>query len=252
VTTRATVLNGTFDPFTERQAADAIFDALDAGHRGWVCTVNVATLMRMRQDARLQAFVDRALFVVADGQPVVWCSRLFGRRLPERVAGIDLIDSLCARAAAGGRVVYCLGARPDLLRMTIERLEKRHPGLRITGSHGYFDARDATATADAIRASGASLLLVGMGTPRQESFIETQWDRLGPVVAIGVGGSFDVLSGARRRAHPRLAAWGLEWLVRLAQEPVRLLPRYVKTNTHFCVLIAGIALSRAARRLSPR
>ena len=244
---RVPILNGHFDPLTSGETVDAVFDALHAGRRGWLCTVNVATLMTMRKNRTLQSFVDRATWVVADGQPLVWCAPLFGGRLPERVAGIDLIDLLCQRAAAEDMGVYLLGATPRLVRNAMDALRRRHPGLRVDASDGYFSAADSPRRADAIRASGARLLLVGMGSPRQEAFIAEHWERLGVGVAIGVGGSFDVLGGARYRAHPWIGHAGLEWLVRLAQEPRRLFPRYLATNSMFCLLIANTLLTRLKR-----
>jgi N-acetylglucosaminyldiphosphoundecaprenol N-acetyl-beta-D-mannosaminyltransferase len=244
---RVPILNGLFDPLTACETVDALFAAIRAGVRGWVCTVNVATLMTMRKDPKLQSFVDRAMLVVADGQPLVWCAPLFGGRLPERVAGIDLIDALCERAAAEGRSVYLLGATPRLVASAMAALRRRHAGLRIDGADGYFTPAQAEQRADAIRASGASLLFVGMGSPRQETFIAEHWERLAVPVAIGVGGSFDVLGGARFRARPWVGAAGLEWLVRLVQEPRRLFPRYLATNSQFCLLIADTILTRLKR-----
>jgi N-acetylglucosaminyldiphosphoundecaprenol N-acetyl-beta-D-mannosaminyltransferase len=119
---RAQILNGAFDPVTFDEAVDTIFTTLDGPTRGWVCTVNVATLMAMRRDAALQSFVERALLVVPDGQPIVWCARLFGAWLPERVAGIDLIDALCRRAAAEHKRVYLLGSTPPLVARAVATL----------------------------------------------------------------------------------------------------------------------------------
>ena len=249
---RVEVLNGYFDPLTAQQTVDAVFALLDAGTRGWLCTVNVATLMTMRRSPSLQSFVDRAALIVADGQPIVWCAPLFGARLPARVAGVDLIDDLCDRAARENRGVYFLGASSAVSTNAMLALSERYPTLRIDGADGYFDTATGTKRADAIRASAASLLFVGMGTPRQENFIETHWERLGVGVAIGVGGSFDVIAGNRRRAHPWLRTMGLEWLVRLAQEPRRLLWRYVVTNTVFCLLIVNALGAHARRRIGSR
>lgn len=245
MTRRVSIFNASFDPLTRDEAVQAVFGAIDAGRRGWLCTVNVSTLMMMREDTWLQGFVDRAELVVADGQPLVWCARLFGGRLPERVTGVDLIDTLCSRAAAEGRGIYCLGASQPLLQSTLARLRARHPGLRIDGADGYFDTDTAAARAERVRASGAEVLLVGMGCPRQEGFIDAHWDRLGVGMAIGVGGSFDVLGGARYRAHRWIGQLGFEWLVRLLQEPRRLAGRYLVTNTGFCLLVAKVVLARA-------
>ncbi|MDQ6680554.1 MAG: WecB/TagA/CpsF family glycosyltransferase [Pseudomonadota bacterium] len=241
---RVRILNGMFDTFTLQETVTAVFAGLASKTSGWLCTVNVSTLMAMRRDPALQAFVERASIVVADGQPLVWCAPLFGGDLPERVTGIDLADALCQRAAAEGVGVYLLGSTPPLLDKALERLRSRHPALRIDGADGYFAAHSAESRADAVRTSGAAILLVGMGSPLQEAFIARHWDRLGVRMAIGVGGSFDVLAGARVRAHPWLQRAGLEWAVRLVQEPRRLLPRYLVTNTFFCLLIAEAVMVR--------
>jgi len=247
---RIAILNGRFDPLTIEGAVDAVFAAIERGERGWLCTVNVATLMTMRSDPRLQAFVDRASWVVADGQPLVWCARLFDAVLPERVAGIDLLDALCRRAAEQNKLVYLLGTTPSLLDKTRANLRRRHPGLKVDGASGFFAREEWPARAEAIRASGASLLFVGMGTPRQEYFIEEEWQHLGAAVAIGVGGSFDVIAGARFRAHPLVGKLGLEWTARLVQEPSRLFLRYLLTNTMFCLLV-GRSLAARMMGLSP-
>jgi N-acetylglucosaminyldiphosphoundecaprenol N-acetyl-beta-D-mannosaminyltransferase len=244
---RVQVLNAMLDPLTEAETVDAVFRTLESGGRGWVCTVNVSMLMAMRSSAPLQSFADRAMLAVADGQPLVWCAPLFGGRLPERVTGIDLMDSLCRRAAQTGRQVYLLGASERILARALHGLRERHPGLRIEGAHGYFAAEEAACRVAQIRASGASLLFVGMGSPRQEAFIAEHWERLGVNVAIPVGGSFDVAGGAVMRAPRWTQRLGLEWLVRLLQEPRRLLPRYLVTNTRFCLLILETVALRLRR-----
>ena len=249
---RVQVFNARLDPLNEREAVDAIFRTIETGGRGWVCTINVSILMAMRRSPALQSFVDRAMLTVADGQPLVWCAPLFGGRLPERVAGIDLMDSLCGRAAADGCKVYLLGASERVLTRALHGLRARHPGLRIEGSHGYFAANEARCCAAKIRASGARLLFVGMGSPRQETFIAEHWEQLGVNVAMPVGGSFDVAGGAVVRAPRWAQRMGLEWLVRLLQEPRRLLPRYLVTNTLFCLLIVETVALRLRQWLRTR
>jgi N-acetylglucosaminyldiphosphoundecaprenol N-acetyl-beta-D-mannosaminyltransferase len=246
---RVQLLNAVLDPLTEQETVDAIFHTIETGRRGWVCTVNVSMLVATRRNPPLQSFVDRAMLAVADGQPLVWCAPLFGGRLPERVTGIDLMDSLCRRAAQTGCKVYLLGASERILGKALHGLRERHPGLRIDGSHGYFAADVAACRAASIRASGASLLFVGMGSPRQEAFIAEHWEQLGVNVAIPVGGSLDVAGGAVMRAPRWTQRMGLEWLVRLLQEPRRLLPRYLVTNTLFCLLILEAVATQVRRWL---
>ena len=245
---RVSILNGAFDALTTTETVDRIFRAINAGERGWLCTVNVATLVMMRNNVELQCFVDGALFVVADGQPLVWCAPIFGGHLPERVAGIDLIDTLCARADIEGEAVYLLGATAPIVRRAVLGLRRRYPKLRVDGADGYFTESAADNRAKQIRESGAELLFVGMGSPLQEAFIKNHWNDLGVGIAIGVGGSLDVIAGERFRAPPWVRAIGLEWLVRAAQEPRRLMPRYLSAHPKFCLLIANAAMNRLKRR----
>ncbi|HMN92011.1 MAG TPA: WecB/TagA/CpsF family glycosyltransferase [Hydrogenophaga sp.] len=234
---RIRLLNGQFDALTLPQTVDAVFERLRSGQRGWLCTVNVAILMMMRSDKRLQDFADRAALVVADGQPLVWCAPWLDQPLPERVAGVDLVHALCQRAAREGRGVYLLGATQETVATLALQLRQRYANLHLDYADGYFGRDEAADRADRVRASGADILLVGMGVPRQEYFIEEQWDRLGVGMAIGVGGSFDVLSGLRARAPAWVQKIGMEWFYRLIQEPRRLFMRYLVTNSLFVWLV---------------
>lgn len=235
--TRVHLLNGTFDALDMPQTVDAVFSMLATGTRGWLCTVNVAILMMMRSDVRLQGFADQAALVVADGQPLIWAAPLFNVRLPERVTGVDLIEAICARAEHEEKGVYLLGASNEVIGKIAQNLQDRYPRLKLDYADGYFSADQAKERAAKIRDSGASILLVGMGVPRQEIFIEEQWANLGVNVAIGVGGSFDVLAGIRKRAPLWVQKIGMEWSFRLIQEPRRLFMRYLVTNTQFIYLL---------------
>lgn len=230
---RVHILNGQFDRLTLPQTVDAIFHRLETGQRGWLCTVNVAILMMMRADARLQSFTDRAALVVADGQPLVWCAPWFGPPLPERVTGVDLVDAVCERAAQDGKKVFLLGATDDVVARVAVRLRTRNPTLHLDYANGYFSKDEASARADRVRTSGADILFVAMGVPRQEQFIDEQWNHLGVNMAIGVGGSLDVLAGLRARAPSWIQQIGMEWVFRLIQEPKRLFMRYFVTNCQF-------------------
>ena len=236
---RVRILNGSFDRVTLRQAVDAVAALIRSGGRGHVATVNVAMLMMMRSDERLQRFVDRAALVVADGQPIVWASRWLSARLPERVAGIELLEALLTMAEREEFGVYLLGGQPSVLAALANRIRLRWPGLRLCGmADGYFSIDvDGEQRARDIAQSQARLLVVGMGVPRQEYFLDWSWNRLAADVAIGVGGSFDVLGGRRYRAPRILRTLGLEWLFRLAQEPRRLWKRYLWTNSQFIYLM---------------
>lgn len=243
------ILNGTFHQLLGGEVVDEVVRVIHAGERGALCTVNVAILMMMRSNIRLQRIVDGAKWTVADGQPLVWASHLTEKALPERVTGIDLIDLLCARATQEGIGVYFLGGSREIVGAAVAALRNRHSGLDVRGyADGYFDQMDASARAQAVSRSGAQILFVAMGVPRQEYFIEEQWDNLGAAVVIGVGGSLDVIAGLRRRAPPFLQRAGLEWAYRLFQEPRQLFARYAKTNLLFFYLIISNSIFPGALR----
>jgi N-acetylglucosaminyldiphosphoundecaprenol N-acetyl-beta-D-mannosaminyltransferase len=199
--------------------------------------INAAKIVAMRHDPELRALVDRCELVTADGQAVVWASRLLGDPLPARVAGIDLMFELLALAEERGYRVYLLGARADVLRTAVARLRGRHPRLIIAGYHdGYFSDEEEPFVAAEIRAARSDLLFVAMPTPRKEYFIGRWGPELGVAFSMGVGGAIDVVAGVTRRAPRLLQRMGLEWAFRLAQEPRRLMRRYVVTNSEFVAL----------------
>ncbi len=238
------ILNCEFGSVSLQDTVDWARDWIRSGQRGYICTVNVAILMMMRADPNLQRFVDGASLVVADGQPLVWASHLQRDALPERVTGVDLVDELCALATREGFGVYFLGAQREVIEAAAGRLKARHPGLQISGiADGYFSPAEAPERARAVQQSGAKLLFVGMGVPRQEEFLESQWGELGISLAVPVGGSFDVMAGTARRAPVFLQRIGMEWAFRLAQEPHRLWKRYLVTNTQFIFHILKSATS---------
>src|SRR5690606_10034579 len=139
--------------------------------------------------------------LLADGQSVVWASRMLSHPLPERVAGVDLFERLLDLAHREQRSVYLLGARPAVLARLELVVGERFPGLRIAGSHhGYFGEADSARIAGLIRASGADMLFLGMTSPRKEIFLGAFGPSLDVPVLHGVGGSFDILAGHTQRA----------------------------------------------------
>ncbi|MBV9388018.1 MAG: WecB/TagA/CpsF family glycosyltransferase [Chroococcidiopsidaceae cyanobacterium CP_BM_ER_R8_30] len=235
-TNRVSILNGCFDPITLQETVDWVSRWLQSGRVGYICTVNVAILMMMISDPQLQQFVDKAALIVADGQPLVWSSRLFSSRtfLPERVTGIDLVDALARLAEQEGFRVYLLGATSVVIQAAAQSLQLKYPKLQICGfNDGYFSIAEVPERVQAIRQSGAQILLVGMGVPRQEYFLFENLSDLSVNLAIPIGGSFDVIAGKKRRAPRWMQEYGLEWLYRLLQEPCRLWKRYLVTNSQF-------------------
>lgn len=228
------ILNCDFDPVTYDQTLSWAKNKLRSNERGYICTVNVAILMMMQKNRKLQEFVDEAALTVADGQPLIWLSRLIRRRLPERVAGVDLVQGLCESASETGSSVYFMGAQPDVVKDVVQRMKNNVPGLDVAGyDDGYFTEDQSAERVNAIRESKADLLIVAMGVPRQEDFIRDNWDQLGVTLAIPVGGSFDVIAGRKKRAPKWMQKTGAEWFYRMCQEPRRLFKRYLVTNTQF-------------------
>ena len=185
-------------------------------------------------DASLRALLNSGDLVVPDGHGILWAGKRLGCPFPERVTGIDLIQELAARGAGAGWSLYLLGGAPGVAEAAAINLQQRQPGLRIAGTgHGYFSNTELPAVLDQIRAVAPDLLLVGMGFPRQDYFIrDFLCQGMGSLVAIGVGGSFDVLSGKLRRSPVWIQRLRLEWLFRVFQEPARwrrllVLPRFI-------------------------
>jgi N-acetylglucosaminyldiphosphoundecaprenol N-acetyl-beta-D-mannosaminyltransferase len=211
-------------------------------------SINAAKLVSMHDDPKLCGIVDACGLVNADGQSVVWASRLLGDPLPERVAGIDLMEALIALAEQRGYRVYFLGARADVLARAVERLREKYPALDVAGTRdGYYAEEESAAVAAEIRASRADILFVAMSSPRKEYFLGEYGEDLGVPFVMGVGGSVDVAAGLTRRAPVIWQRLGVEWLFRLLQEPRRMFRRYAVTNARFLFLVGRALLAGGHR-----
>jgi N-acetylglucosaminyldiphosphoundecaprenol N-acetyl-beta-D-mannosaminyltransferase len=212
--------------------------------------INAAKLVTMHDDPKLTRIIDECGLVNADGQAVVWASRMLGDPLPERVAGIDLMHELLALAERKRYRVYFLGARAEVLKTAVARIRERHPALEIVGTRdGYFSAEEELEVCAEIAHSRADILFVAMSSPRKEYFLGEHGPNLGAPFVMGVGGSIDVVAGVTRRAPLAMQRLGLEWLYRMLQEPRRMFRRYAVTNWRFAGLVARELLTgNAARR----
>lgn len=247
VSERVSIAGIPVDNLTQEEAVHAVLDLIGRRRASYIVVVNAAKCVAATRDRELRQVLLNANLVTADGMSVVWASRLLGRPLKARVTGIDLFERLTGEAARRGRSVYLLGAREDSVAGVVARFESLHPGLRIAGyRNGYFDRSESARVAGSIRESGADLLFVAMGSPAQEKWIAENLERAGVQFAMGVGGSFDHLSGLARRAPRWMQRAGLEWLYRLSREPRRLWRRYLVGNALFLWLIAKQIL-RAGR-----
>lgn len=235
---RITILGAPLDPITLEEAVARVDEAIASRRPALNASLNAAKLVRIQTDGALREALERCDLVTADGVPVVWAARALGKAVPGRVNGTDLMELLFARAAERGYSVYLLGSEPGVLSRARAEIERRHPALRIAGTqHGFFAPGEEAAVVERIAAARPDMLFVAFGTPQKELFQARHRDALGVPFTMGVGGSFEVLAGARRRAPRWAQRSGLEWAFRLAQEPRRLAGRYVVGNTRFVYLV---------------
>ncbi|MBF0174980.1 MAG: WecB/TagA/CpsF family glycosyltransferase [Magnetococcales bacterium] len=224
-------------PWTMQFTVDEIARRLEHGQFTQHVVVNVAKLVHMRHDLELRSAVTSCDIINIDGMGVVFGGRFLNLDIPERVAGIDLFYRLLTLASQRGERVFLLGARAEVLEQAVANLRQQYPSLQIAGyHHGYF-WDDEMALVDKVRQSGASMLFVGVTSPKKEQFIERRKNQLGVKFVMGVGGTFDIVAGITRRAPVWMQRSGLEWFYRVLQEPGRMWKRYLFTNVMFLFLI---------------
>lgn len=227
-------------PLTLDEVVGLAEDAVRHRTRLMVGVINAAKVVKLAHDELLRDSLLEADVLLADGQSIVWASRLLRHPLPERVAGIDLFEALLGLADRQRLRVYLLGARPEVLARLRYAIWRHWPDVVIAGSRdGYFAEEESSAVAADIVKSRADLLFIGMTTPKKEIFLGRYGALLGVPVMHGVGGSFDVLAGVTRRAPRLWQRLGLEWAYRVLQEPRRLWRRYLTTNVAFVGMSAA-------------
>jgi N-acetylglucosaminyldiphosphoundecaprenol N-acetyl-beta-D-mannosaminyltransferase len=205
--------------------------------------VNVAKLVHMQKDAALSASVKACDIINIDGMGVVWGARLLGVPVKERVAGVDLFERLIAMSSEHALPVFLLGATQQVVERAADVVRARHPKLQVAGyHHGYF-WDDEERVVQLIRESGARMLFVAITSPKKENFINRWREQLGVDFVMGVGGTFDVISGKVRRAPLWMQRSGLEWLYRVIQEPKRMWKRYLSTNFRFVLMLLKMRLT---------
>ena len=232
-------------------AVERLREALAQRRQLHVATVNLDFLVKAQRRPELMDVLGRTELNVADGMPVVWLSSLVGRPVPTRVAGADLMPRLMTEAAAFGMGVFLLGGEGGAARAAANWLAEHAPGLTVSGWHepprASLDAPDEEGLVEMINSSGASVLLVALGNPKQELWIARNRHRLpGVLVAVGVGCVIDLWAGRVRRAPEWMQRAGLEWLYRLLHEPRRLAARFT-SDAIWLLLIAARTLGRRAR-----
>jgi N-acetylglucosaminyldiphosphoundecaprenol N-acetyl-beta-D-mannosaminyltransferase len=221
VTAALSLLGVRVDPVTMDEAVERVRGRLRAGPPGSVVTLNAVMLGRAARDVRFRQIVNAAALVTPDGVGTILAARILGMPMPERVAGIDLADRLCALCAREGHRVFLFGAAPGVAEAAAAQLSAQHPGLVVAGTHHGYGDLDDPALAARIRDAGPALLLAALGSPRQEEWLDRWLAHTGAQVGIGVGGTLDVLAGRSRRAPRWMRERGIEWLYRLLRQPRR-------------------------------
>jgi N-acetylglucosaminyldiphosphoundecaprenol N-acetyl-beta-D-mannosaminyltransferase len=240
--------------------SDAIEELAAHARRGGapaqVITPNAQHIVLLDRDERLQEVYRDADLVVPDGYSLVLAAKLLGRRFPQRVAGVDLFQELCGKAAQDGLRVFLLGGRPGAADLAVSVMQTRFPGLQA-GTYcppfGFEKSAVETAQiAQRIAEFRPHLLFVAFGSPKQEYWIYDHGRRLGAAVCVGVGGSFEMVSGLVPRAPRWMQNMGCEWLYRLYREPRRMWRRYLIGNVEFAWIVLRQIREGRGRQAPPK
>lgn len=201
--------------------------------------VNAGKIIQIQEDEDLKKSVLSSEIIQADGQAVVWATKILGKPLKERVAGIDLVEKIIQQAHLNNFKIFFFGAKEEVVKAVVDKYSHRYSTEIIAGfRNGYFDKNESSKIAEQIVESGAQILFVAITSPIQEHFLYEYKDILKPVnFKMGVGGSFDVFAGKTKRAPLWMQKIGMEWFYRFLQEPKRMWKRYLVGNTKFLFLV---------------
>ena len=228
------ILGVPVNPLTMRQSVELLEQRMLAQEHTFVVTANAEIIMMCQEDAGYNKIVSQeAELVLPDGAGAVWAGRYLGHEVPERVAGFDLFNNLLALAAKKGYTAFFFGGSPGIAEAAKAKAESLYPGVKVAGCrNGYFTEAEEPEIIKAINASGADMLFVALGAPKQEKWLLQYRRQLRPHILMGIGGSFDVLAGKMERAPKWMQDASLEWAFRLYKQPGRFmrmlaLPKFV-------------------------
>jgi N-acetylglucosaminyldiphosphoundecaprenol N-acetyl-beta-D-mannosaminyltransferase len=242
---RITMMGCQIDNLSMEETLQTVEGFIQSGKPHQHVVVNVDKLVKAERDAELRRIINECALVNVDGMPVVWASRLLGKPLKERVAGVDLFEALMRRSAAKGWRVYLLGAREEVVSEVKRLYEIKYPGLVVAGyRNGYWSEAEEPGVVADITAARADLLFVAISSPKKEHFLGQYQGQMKIPFAMGVGGTFDVAVGRVKRAPVWMQKSGLEWFYRFLQEPRRMFRRYFIEDMAFFRLFLKEALRR--------
>ncbi len=235
---RIELFNIPVDSLTMSQTLEKITDSIDNGRELHHVVVNAAKMVNAQKDRALRDSIVHCDIINADGQAVVWASRLLRQPLPERVAGIDLMQELVKMAAQKKYRIFFLGAKEEVVRKVVNKYTEEYGPEIIAGyRNGYFTKDEEPEVAEQISRAQPHILFVAITSPKKEIFLNTYKTQIRTPFIMGVGGSFDVVSGLVKRAPRWMQRSGLEWFYRVLQEPRRMWKRYLVTNTRFTSMV---------------
>lgn len=225
------VLNIEIDNYTKQELLNQLLDSLKSNRRQFLITANPEIIMMANKDPNFARVIQEADYVVADGIGLIIGSKIIGHPLKERIPGVELMQDLLEMADKNHLSVYFYGAKQEVLQKLITVINQNYPGLEIVGSSDGYSG-SAGKVAKQIEMTAPDLVFVALGAPRQETWIYNHYRNFGKGLLIGVGGSFDVLSGTVKRAPKIWRQLNLEWLYRILTQPARwkrsmLLPAYL-------------------------
>jgi N-acetylglucosaminyldiphosphoundecaprenol N-acetyl-beta-D-mannosaminyltransferase len=235
------------DPVTLREALHSVEELVARGEGGAVFTPNIDHVVLADENPRMRAAYARVSLSLADGVPLLWASRLLRQPLPEKVSGSDFVPVLLDRAAKLGWRVYFLGGAPGIAALARDKLLERLPGLQIVGVESPNVDTNAPPDPEIlgrIREARPHIVLVALGAPKQEIWIDATREQLRPAVLLGIGASLDFIAGTIPRAPRWVSQAGLEWLFRLSREPGRLWRRYLLRDPKFLMILGRSLVSR--------
>lgn len=242
---RITILGSPVDALTMNETLSLIDNAIKNKKKIQHVVVNAAKIVNMKTDKELYNAVVNCDIINADGQSVVWASRILKKPLPERVTGIDLMENIVKLASEKKYKIYFFGAKEEIVKKVVDIYSEKYSPKIIAGyRNGYFKKEEEPEIARNIAASKADILFVAIPSPMKEIFLDKYADIIKCSFTMGVGGSFDVVSGLIPRAPGWMQKIGMEWFFRLMQEPRKMWKRYLKTNSLFIYYLIKEKLSK--------
>ena len=216
------ILNVPVSSLSMQETVNYIQERLQKQQKTFVVTANAEIIMMAQNDSAYLELLRQADIVTPDGAGVVWAAKHLGSPVPERVAGYDLFHQLLLLAAKTQKKVYFFGGKQGIAEQAADKAKVLYPGLVIAGCrNGYFQETENETIINDINSSGAEMLFAALGAPKQEFWLNENKEKLQANLLMGIGGSFDVLSGQTTRAPLWMQKAGLEWLYRLMKEPYR-------------------------------